>query len=186
MHPRPYSMRAARVNKGRNQHNRAAACSNGLTQGLPTPSLREAGLGAEGQHALGARSIRIRASTSISISSAEKERMGQSGLGYLHIVISHRRSGWTRWLMKVQRMSAPNSPSWSKHFRMSSTGHSLWMSFLATPYPHLLGAAGCLPITTGSGASMSFFKKDHCLHRLAGGLGTVSWKYRSTSPPVQT
>jgi hypothetical protein len=42
-----------------------------------------------------------------------------------------------RWLMKVQTMSAPNSPSQRKLLRVSSTGRNLWMSFLATLYPQL-------------------------------------------------
>jgi hypothetical protein len=29
-----------------------------------------------------------------------------------------------------------------------------------------------LPVTTGSGALMSFFRKNHCLCHLAGGLDT--------------
>jgi hypothetical protein len=136
-HPRPYSMRAAGVNKGGNQHNRVTASSNGLTQGLPTPSLREVTLGVEVRHDQRARNFQTRASTSASISSAEKERSGLPSLGYLHIVISHHRSSWTRQLMKVRRMSVPNSPSQSMLLRMSSTGHRLWMSFLATSYPQL-------------------------------------------------
>jgi hypothetical protein len=136
-HLRPCSLRAAEVNKGRNQHNRVAASLNGLTQGLLTPSLREAGPGAEGQRALRARRFRTRASTSVSISSEEKQRSGLPGLGYFHIVISHHHSGWMRRLMEVRRMSVPNSPSQSNLLRTSSTCHSLWMYFLVTPYPHL-------------------------------------------------
>jgi hypothetical protein len=72
-HPRPCSMRAGGVNKARNQHNRVAASSNGLIQGLPTPSLREAGPGVEGRCTPRARSFQTQASTSVSISSMEKE-----------------------------------------------------------------------------------------------------------------
>jgi hypothetical protein len=67
-------MRAIGVNKGRNQHNRAAVGSNGLTQGLSTHSLREVGPGAEGWCAPRARGFQTQASTSVSISLAEKER----------------------------------------------------------------------------------------------------------------
>jgi hypothetical protein len=35
-------------------------------------------------------------------SSAEKERSWQLGPGYIHIVDSHHRRGWLRWLTKVR------------------------------------------------------------------------------------
>jgi hypothetical protein len=93
---------------------RRAAAAADLTQGLTTPSLKGTGSETECRFTPRARILLTRVSTSASANSVEKERSGQLGPEYLHIVTSRHRSGWTRRLMKVRRRSAPTNPSRSK------------------------------------------------------------------------
>jgi hypothetical protein len=124
-HPRPYNMSAACIKKGRNRHNQAETSPSGLTQGLVTPSLLGTRMESVRQFTLRARILRTQVSTSVSANSAEKGQSRQLGPQYLHIVTSQHRSGWTRWLMKVQRSSTPVNPSQSRLWRMSCTGCTL-------------------------------------------------------------
>jgi hypothetical protein len=105
-----------RHQKGKNRHNQVETSPSGLIQGRATLPLKGTRQEPEPecQFTLRARILRTQESTSTSANSAEKERSGQLGPGYLHIVTSHHQSGWTRWPMKERRMSAPVNPSWSK------------------------------------------------------------------------
>jgi hypothetical protein len=184
--PRPYNMSAAGVKKGRKQHNQAETSPSELSQGLLTPSLMGTGPELECRFTLRARIIRTRVSTSASANSIEKKWLGQLSPGYLHIVTSRHRSGWTQRLMKVQRRSAPVKPSRSKLWRMSRTGCSWWVSFLATLYPQLGWTVGRLPVTTRSGALTSFLRKNYSFRHPTDGFETERWKYGSTPGPVRT
>jgi hypothetical protein len=87
--------------RGGNWHYQPMASSSGLTQGLMNPSLMETRLGMVRWFTTRARIHQTWVSTFASSNSACKERLGQPCPRYLHGVISHRRSGWTRWLTKV-------------------------------------------------------------------------------------
>jgi hypothetical protein len=102
---------------------------------VTTPSLKGIGAEPECRCTLRARILWTRELTSTPASLTEKVRLGQLGTGYLHIVTSHHRSGWTRRLTKIRRRSALVNPSRSRLWRTLRTCYNLQMSFLATPYP---------------------------------------------------
>jgi hypothetical protein len=68
-------------------------CLSRLTQVLLTPSIKGVVLALRFKSSPGARTLWIRVLISVSSNSFEKERSGQLGPEYIHIVITHRWSG---------------------------------------------------------------------------------------------
>jgi hypothetical protein len=64
----------------------------------------------------------------------------------------------------------PISPPCSSRWTTSLMGCSLRRFFWATPYTHLGRGMGWLPMSTGSGSSASFLKKNYTFHHSIGGL----------------
>jgi hypothetical protein len=78
------------------------------------------------------------------------------------------------------------NPSQRRQWRMSCMSCNLRVSFLATPYPQLSWAVGCLPVTTGSGAVALFLRRNHSFCHPTDGLEIERWKYGMIPGLVRT